>query len=109
MYQNDFPRSADQAGAEALVSRVEVARILSSSGFRTSLSTLAKLAITGDGPEFIKFGRHVMYDPVVALKWARERSLIRRSTSDAGRRWASSTSVIADQSGLSLNKNGGKS
>ena len=109
MYQNDFPTNADQTGAEALVSRIEVARILSSAGFRTSFATLARLAITGDGPEFIKFGRQVMYDPEVALRWARERSRIRRSTSDAGRRLGSAPSDISDQSGLNLGKTGGKS
>lgn len=109
MNQKNFPTNADRTEAEVLVSRDEVARILSSAGFRTSLSTLAKLAVTGDGPVFIKFGRHVMYDPEVALRWAKERSLVHRSTSDAGRCLSSTPSDKSDQHGLVLDKTGGKS
>lgn len=109
MHQKDLSTSADRTEAEVLVSRDEVARILSSAGFRTSLATLAKLAVTGDGPEYIKFGRHVMYDPEVALRWAKERSLVHRSTSDAGRRLGSVPSGNSDQHGFILDKTGGKS
>lgn len=45
-------------------------------------STLAKLRLTGGGPEFIKLGRSVRYTRESLEKWASRHA--RSSTSDAG-------------------------
>lgn len=54
-------------------------------GYPVSKSTLAKLAVTGDGPPFQSFGRRVVYRPAELRAWAEGRSRRRKSTSDVGR------------------------
>ncbi len=88
MQQKILPTLSEAPEPDLLVSRNEVANILRAAGFRTTSSTLAKLAVSGEGPEFIKFGRHVLYDPKTALRWAHGRLSVHRSTSDNGTKWA---------------------
>lgn len=47
-----------------------------------SVSLLNKLRCTGDGPQFIKVGRSVLYDPADLSAWLDRRR--RLSTSDTG-------------------------
>ncbi len=47
-----------------------------------SVSFLNKLRCTGDGPQFIKVGRSVLYDPADLSAWLDRRR--RLSTSDTG-------------------------
>ncbi|MGR9539374.1 helix-turn-helix transcriptional regulator [Rhizobium leguminosarum] len=46
-----------------------------------SASTLTKLRLTGDGPEYIKIGKSVVYDPNDLETWLTSKR--RRSTSAA--------------------------
>lgn len=46
-----------------------------------SASTLTKLRLTGDGPEYIKLGKSVVYDPTDLDTWLSSKR--RRSTSVA--------------------------
>jgi hypothetical protein len=86
----------------ALKSRSEISMILRAAGFWTSAATLAKLAVTGGGPEYIKYGRRVMYDPETALKWAQARSSIHKSTSDRGKSLQASISAMPGSAAGSL-------
>lgn len=53
--------------------------------FGVSQKTLAKLAVTGGGPAFHKWGRRVGYTAKALDEWAASRiSDARRSTSDIG-------------------------
>ena len=46
-----------------------------------SVSTLAKLRLTGEGPRYVRLGRRVLYDPADLDAWVASRK--RYSTSDA--------------------------
>lgn len=48
----------------------------------SSVSTLNKYRLTGEGPDFIKIGRAVVYDQADLDKWLSSRK--RRSTADNG-------------------------
>lgn len=76
--------TTDPSSSPKLLSRPDTASVLQTAGFQVSASTLAKLAVSGGGPEFIKFGRQVLYEPERALNWARNRAFMHRSTSDQG-------------------------
>lgn len=53
-------------------------------GIQLSVSTLAKLAVTGGGPEFVKFGRSPLYERQALDAWVAERlTPPMRSTSEA--------------------------
>ena len=53
-------------------------------GLKTAPATLAKLAVTGGGPEYDLWGR-VPYYPIEKLdQWVHKRLLRRRSSSDRG-------------------------
>ncbi|WBQ11226.1 helix-turn-helix domain-containing protein [Hyphomonadaceae bacterium ML37] len=45
-----------------------------------SVSTLAKLRLTGEGPRYVRLGRRVLYDPADLDTWIASRK--RYSTSD---------------------------
>jgi hypothetical protein len=65
--------------------RKEAASFLTSHGYRTAPSTLAKLACIGGGPVFESFGRRPLYREVDLLAWAAAKTTgPRRSTSDPG-------------------------
>jgi hypothetical protein len=52
-------------------------------GFSTTRSSLAKMATIGDGPEYRRAGRAVVYEVSVLDKWARSKiSEPLRSTAD---------------------------
>ena len=56
-------------------------------GITVSPKTLAKLRCIGGGPEFMKFGSRVYYDPNKGEAWAFSKlSPAKRSTSDQTRR-----------------------
>ncbi|KUO56897.1 MAG: hypothetical protein APF80_11205 [Alphaproteobacteria bacterium BRH_c36] len=48
----------------------------------SSVSTFEKLRVFGGGPQYVKLGRRVVYDPADLNKWLEENR--RRSTSDCG-------------------------
>ncbi len=62
-------------GIPQFVNTTEAARILN-----VSASFLHKARLTGNGPEFVKFGFHVRYSVQALLDWASTRT--RRSTSE---------------------------
>ena len=63
--------------APRLLNTEEAARYL-----RLSPRTLERYRITGEGPEFLKVGRLVFYEPHKLDEWLERRR--RRSTSDPG-------------------------
>lgn len=67
-----------------LVSRCEAAAYLNSLGYPIATATLAKMAVTGGGPPYTKFGRRALYDRDVCKAWAESKCRWRRSTSDSG-------------------------
>jgi hypothetical protein len=68
--------------AEGYLRRRDAANYLKGRYGWGSWQTLAKLAITGGGPNFHKFGRAVLYNPIELDNWARRKiSGPRQSTS----------------------------
>lgn len=65
-----------------VLTRKQAAQYLSESGYLISVPLLAKLAVSGNGPRYRRWGRRVLYQPEDLLRWAEERS---------GRRLSSST------------------
>jgi len=55
------------------VTRNGAAEYLGSLGFPISANRLAKLAVTGGGPEYHRWGGRVLYEPASLLQWAKER------------------------------------
>ena len=68
---------AGHADARPLLTTEEAARTL-----RLSPRTLERYRITGEGPEFLKVGRRVFYEPHKLDEWLGRKR--RRSTSDPG-------------------------
>jgi hypothetical protein len=67
-----------------LMDRAQAAEFLTSYGYRTARATLAKLAVTGNGPAYQKFGRRPLYLAADLLQWAQDRcGPVIRSTSKA--------------------------
>lgn len=54
--------------------RREAAAFLTSEGYPTANSTLAKLASIGGGPKFVKYGRYALYESDDLLAWAKDRA-----------------------------------
>ena len=54
----------------ALLTRIETARALTSAGFPTKPATLATKATRGGGPPYRSFGNRVLYRWGDALSWA---------------------------------------
>jgi hypothetical protein len=66
-----------------LLSRKEAAVFLTSLGYQTAHSTLAKLACIGGGPVFKLFSRKPLYSEKDLLAWVDARcTALKRSTSD---------------------------
>ena len=66
------------------LSRSEASEYLIGRGFRVARQTLAKYAVTGDGPPYRSFGSRVVYDPADLEAWISTRlTSARRSTSEA--------------------------
>jgi hypothetical protein len=66
------------------LSRTEAADYLASRGLRIAKQTLAKFAVTGEGPMYRAFGSRVVYSTADLDAWAEARlSKPRRSTSEA--------------------------
>jgi len=67
-----------------LMDRAQAAEFLSSYGYRIARATLAKYAVTGEGPAYSKFGRRPLYLASDLLSWAEDRlGPAIRSTSEA--------------------------
>ncbi len=83
--QSSKPQRAPQTGkTPPFVRRREAgAYLVSKYGFGSN-RTLAKAAVTGDGPEFRKAGRIVLYTVDALDRWALSKiGNVRHSTSDA--------------------------
>lgn len=66
---------------ERLMRRAEAAEFIRQTfGVSCCASTLAKLAVTGGGPEYQKFGRFPLYTPSACRAWVQGK-LSRRVTS----------------------------
>jgi hypothetical protein len=64
------------------LSRTDASRYLQERGLRVAASTLAKLAVVGGGPPFVKFMSRALYEPRDLDEWVASRiSLKRNSTS----------------------------
>jgi hypothetical protein len=56
------------------MTRQELAEFLSARGFKISRSTLAKLAMSKEGPPPAgRWGTRLLYSPTIALRWAEQR------------------------------------
>lgn len=66
---------ADEANSShtSWLTRDKAASQLRSAGYPISEQRLAKLAVTGDGPEYRRWGSRVLYDPTLLMKWAKDR------------------------------------
>jgi hypothetical protein len=64
------------------LSRSEASDYLVNRGLRVARQTLAKFAVTGEGPAYRSFGSRVVYDPADLDAWIAKRlTKPRRSTS----------------------------
>jgi hypothetical protein len=71
-------------GQERRLTRREASELLTAQGFRIAEATLAKLAVIGGGPQFVKFGRKPLYSTSDLLAWVRSRtSQMKHHTSHA--------------------------
>jgi hypothetical protein len=78
-----MPQSTTTTNREQLLSRAEAAQYLTECRrIRTSVASLAKFAVTGEGPEFRKAGRIPLY-PQDALDSYAEAKLSQRVRSTA--------------------------
>lgn len=72
--------NVNEAGSiEQLLTEAEAARLLT-----LSVRTLQNYREDGSGPEFIRVGRRIIYEPAAIRRWLDGR--IRRSTCDPGQR-----------------------
>lgn len=72
---------SETAPAERLMRRAEAAEFIRETfGVSCCASTLAKLAVTGGGPEYQKFGRFPLYSRAACRAWVSGK-LSRRVTS----------------------------
>ena len=66
------------------LSREESSQYCSDRGLQVAPSTLAKMATTGGGPRYYRFGRRAVYDPADLEAWITEKlGDPRGSTSEA--------------------------
>lgn len=66
-------KAQDPERYSKLVTRYEIAELLTNAGHPITFSQLGKLASLGGGPEFYKIGNRCLYDPQTAVNWARSR------------------------------------
>src|SRR5690242_7331448 len=59
---------------ERLLNRQEASAFLNELGYKTAVASLNKLASTGGGPKFRKFGRKPLYSPTDLVAWAEART-----------------------------------
>jgi hypothetical protein len=57
--------------------------LLDSMGFPHAVGTLAQKRVHGGGPQFMKFGRRVLYKPSDLRAWIAETTRLQSSTSQA--------------------------
>ena len=66
------------------LNRSEIAKWLTELGYETSPKTLAKYAVVGGGPRYVKFGNRPLYTREWGLEWAESKtSAPMTSTSEA--------------------------
>jgi hypothetical protein len=69
--------------AMRFLSRSEASEYLANRGLRIARQTLAKFAVTGQGPAYRCFGNRVVYDPADLDAWIEAKlTRRRRSTSE---------------------------
>jgi hypothetical protein len=68
---------------DALLTRKELAQALTGEGYPIRPATLARMAVTGDGPDYSVFGRTPIYQWRTSLAWAHGRLVAPRSRSVA--------------------------
>ena len=61
----------------------DASRLMEDMGFRVAPATLAVKRVRGGGPEYVKFGRRVLYKPSALREWIAEITRIQSSTSQA--------------------------
>jgi hypothetical protein len=72
--------------ATRFLSRSVASDYLVNRGLRVAKQTLAKFAVTGEGPAYRSFGSRVVYDPADLDAWIATRlTKARRSTSEVSR------------------------
>jgi hypothetical protein len=66
---------ADEAGSSYTLwlTRDKAASYRSSAGYPITTNRLAKLAVTGGGPEYRRWGSRMLYDPTLLMKCAKDR------------------------------------
>lgn len=74
------------------VSRRKASELLTSLGYPTAYATLAKLAVTGGGPRFARFGRRVTYERDDLVQWAEGKTSARVGSTSELRATAKSAS-----------------
>ena len=74
--------TSDNVNQQRYLQPQEAVIFLSQLGLRLAQATLAKYRVTGEGPNFHKIGRQVVYTPAALIDWAEQRiSPARTSTS----------------------------
>jgi hypothetical protein len=71
----------------------EASAFLAHKGVQASPATLANWRLNGSGPEFVKDGRRVTYERPTLEKFARDRRVRARSTSEATAKLAKAASL----------------
>jgi hypothetical protein len=77
------------------LSRVNASRYLQEHGLRVAPSTLAKLAVVGGGPPFVKFMSRALYEPRDLDEWAASRVSSKRNSTSLGAGSRSARRIIA--------------
>jgi hypothetical protein len=67
---------------DALLTRAQLSAALGELGIPVAPTTLSTKAVRGGGPEYLKFGPHVLYRWGTAYDWAMARLTPRASTSE---------------------------
>jgi hypothetical protein len=75
---------------DTLMTRRQLAAALTEAGYPTAETTLSTKATRGNGPPYFKYGPNTVYRWGPALKWASDRLLPARSTSDSDAQTAQS-------------------
>jgi hypothetical protein len=66
-----------------LLTRTAASKYLTESGRPIAPSTLAKLAVNGGGPPFVKFLSRALYDPEDLDRWAATKTTVKRTSTSS--------------------------
>jgi hypothetical protein len=61
----------------------DASRLMEDMGFRVAPATLAVKRVRGGGPEYVKFGRRVLYKPSALREWIEGQARVLTNTSQA--------------------------